>query len=71
MDEAAAIATTGPLSAQGPKLFVIDARNSVERKYLIDWLHASIADAGPGQHINWVSLPISDERGKFAIGQAY
>ncbi|QJB68048.1 glycerol-3-phosphate 1-O-acyltransferase [Parasphingorhabdus halotolerans] len=62
MDGTAAIAKTGPLLAQGPKLFVLDARNRVERKYLLDWLHTSLAEGGPGQKINWISLPISDER---------
>lgn len=62
MDEATVIATTGPLLAQGPKLFIIDARNRVERKYLLDWLHTSLAEGGPGQKFNWISLSISDER---------
>ena len=64
MDEATTIATTGPLLARGPKLFVIDARNRVERKYLIDWLHTSLAEGGPGESLNWVSLPISEERAR-------
>jgi len=68
MDEATAIATTGTLSAQGPKLFVIDARNRVERKYLLDWLHTSLAEGGPDAKINWVSLPISDERARLRLG---
>ena len=68
MDEATAIATTGPLLAQGPKLFVIDARNRVERKYLLDWLHTSLAEGGPDAKINWVSVPISDERARIRLG---
>lgn len=68
MDEATAIATTGPLLAQGPKLFILDARNGVERKYLLDWLHTSLAEGGPGTDFNWISLPLSDERAKLRLG---
>lgn len=69
MDEAKAIATVGPLSTRGPKLFVIDARNRVERKYLLDWLHTSLPEGGPGEKINWISLPISDERVHSRLGR--
>ena len=69
MDEASALAGTGALLAQGPKLFIIDARNGVERRYLLDWLHASLAEGGPDTEINWVSLPISDERTRNRLGQ--
>ena len=67
MDEAIQIANSGSLLAKGPKLFVIDARNRVERRYLLDWLHTSIAEGGPGGKLNWVSLPISDERAKLRL----
>jgi|TARA_R100001244_G_scaffold20643_8_gene21628 glycerol-3-phosphate O-acyltransferase len=67
MDEAAQIANSGALLAPGPKLFVIDARNGVERRYLLDWLHTSMAEGGPGGKLNWVSLPISDERAKLRL----
>jgi len=67
MDEATQIANSGALLAQGPKLFVIDARNGVERRYLLDWLHTSMAEGGPGGKLNWVSLPISDERAKLRL----
>lgn len=62
MNEATAIATNGPLFTPGPKLFVIDARNRVERRHLLDWLHSSLAEGGSELPINWISLPISDER---------
>ena len=62
MNETTAIATNGPLFQPGPKLFVIDARNRVERRHLLDWLHASLAADGSDLPINWISLPISDER---------
>ncbi|MEP2989158.1 MAG: glycerol-3-phosphate 1-O-acyltransferase [Parasphingorhabdus sp.] len=68
MDEATVIATTGPLLAQGPKLFILDARNRVERKYLLDWLHTSLAEGGPGSKFNWISLSISDERKNLRLG---
>jgi len=64
MDESATIAKTGPLLRQGPKLFIIDARNGVERRYLSDWLHSSLAEGGPEAKINSISLPISDDRKK-------
>lgn len=67
MDESTAIAKAIPLVTQGPKLFVIDARNRVERRYLLDWLHTSLAEGGPGREINWVSLPISDERARLRL----
>lgn len=69
MDEATQIANSGALLARGPKLFVIDARNGVERRYLLDWLHTSVAEGGPGGELNWVSLPISDERAKMRLGR--
>ncbi|MEH6660964.1 MAG: glycerol-3-phosphate 1-O-acyltransferase [Parasphingorhabdus sp.] len=69
MDEAAQIANSGPLLAQGPKLFVIDARNGVERRYLLNWIQTSMPDAGSGEKLNWVSLPISDERAKMRLGR--
>tara|TARA_R110001599_G_scaffold42137_4_gene127092 strand:+ start:22311 stop:24653 length:2343 start_codon:yes stop_codon:yes gene_type:complete len=68
MDEAIQIANSGSLLAKGPKLFVIDARNGVERRYLLDWLHSSIAEGGPGGKLNWVALPISDERANLRLG---
>ncbi|PHR20909.1 MAG: glycerol-3-phosphate acyltransferase [Sphingopyxis sp.] len=68
MDEATQIANSGALLSRGPKLFVIDARNRVERRHLLDWLHASMAEGGPGGKLNWVSLPISDERAKMRLG---
>ena len=69
MDEATAIARHGPLLARGPKLFILDARNRVERKYLLDWLHTSLAEGGPDAKINWVSLPISEERAAMNLDQ--
>src|SRR5690554_3196076 len=62
MNESTAIAKEGALLAEGPKLFVIDARNRVERRYLLDWLHSYLAESGIDLPVNWVSLPISDER---------
>ncbi len=68
MEEATPMANSGPLLAKGPKLFIIDARNGVERRHLLDWLHTSIAEGGPGGKLNWVSLPLSDERAKLRLG---
>ncbi|VWX56674.1 glycerol-3-phosphate 1-O-acyltransferase [Sphingorhabdus sp. 109] len=69
MDEAAQIANSGPLLAQGSKLFVIDARNGVERRYLLNWIKTTMPGIGPDEALNWVSLPISDERAKMRLGR--
>ncbi|PKP99655.1 MAG: glycerol-3-phosphate acyltransferase [Alphaproteobacteria bacterium HGW-Alphaproteobacteria-13] len=43
--------------AQAAKpLYIIDARNSVERRVLLDWVHATAGDGEPA----WVSLSIAD-----------
>ena len=67
MEEKTQIVDSGPLLAKGPKLFVIDARNGVERRYLLDWLHKSVDRDLAGEQLNWVSLPISDERAKLRL----
>ena len=67
MDESKAIAKAVPLLTQGPKLFVIDARNRVSDVICLDWLHTSLAEGGPDREINWVSLPISDERARLRL----
>ncbi|ASK87922.1 glycerol-3-phosphate 1-O-acyltransferase [Sphingorhabdus sp. SMR4y] len=69
MDEAAQIASSGPLLAQGPKLFIIDARNGVERRYLLNWIQTSMPGIGADETLNWVSLPISDERAKMRLAR--
>ncbi|MBL8651544.1 MAG: glycerol-3-phosphate 1-O-acyltransferase [Sphingopyxis sp.] len=38
------------------RLYIIDARNGVERKLLLDWIHATAGDAEPA----WTSLAIED-----------
>ena len=68
MKETMQIAESGPLLAKGPKLFVIDARNGVERRYLLDWLRKTVAEDAAGEKLNWVSLPLSDERAKLRLG---
>ncbi|MGJ8563780.1 MAG: glycerol-3-phosphate 1-O-acyltransferase [Alphaproteobacteria bacterium] len=58
------ISSHGPdatLWGNGPKLFVIDARNGLERKYLQNWLHSTLPEGGPGQKLNYVSLAITDQ----------
>ena len=37
-------------------LYIIDARNGVERRLLLDWVHATAGDSAP----QWVSLAIAD-----------
>lgn len=48
-----------PLRHSGKKLFIIDARNGVERRYLLDWIHGTW---GPVAVDEWVALPLSDDR---------
>ena len=38
------------------RLYIIDARNGVERRLLLDWVHATAGDAEP----QWTSLAIED-----------
>lgn len=47
--------------AQGPKLFIIDARNGLERRHLQNWLHSTLPEGGPDQTLNSVSLKITDQ----------
>ncbi len=61
MDQATSIEVRGPLLHDGPKLFVIDARNRVERQYLLDWLHSSFQEGGPGKRLNLVTLSLAKE----------
>lgn len=43
------------------RLFILDARHSVDRKILTDWVHASWGEAAEqADTIRWVSLPIAD-----------
>lgn len=47
-----------PLRHPGPRLFILDARNRVERRHLLDWLHGAVDHLGEDQ---FVTLPLSDE----------
>jgi glycerol-3-phosphate O-acyltransferase len=47
-----------PLRYSGRKLFIIDARNRVERHHLLDWLHGTW---GAIPDSEWVTLDLSDE----------
>ena len=68
MGKAGAIKQNAPILAEGPKLFVIDARNRVERRYLLDWLRRDLAANPLTGPINWISLSISDERKTIKLG---
>jgi glycerol-3-phosphate O-acyltransferase len=46
-----------PLRHSGRKLFLIEARNRVERRHLLDWLHGTFGDIARG---DYVVLPLSD-----------
>ncbi|HVR91972.1 MAG TPA: glycerol-3-phosphate 1-O-acyltransferase [Novosphingobium sp.] len=47
-----------PLRHNGPKLFIVDARNGVEGRYLLDWLHGSWGNLSDA---DWTVLALSDE----------
>ena len=47
-----------PLRHTGPKLFIIDARNRIERRHLLDWLHGTWGAIAESE---WIALDLSDE----------
>lgn len=47
-----------PLRYSGKKLFIIDARNRVERRHLLDWLHGTWGEV---TREDYVVLPLSDK----------
>src|SRR3546814_8990288 len=47
-------------AAAADRLDSIDARNRVERRVLLDWVHATAGDLGGDQAPQWVSLSIAD-----------
>ena len=53
---------TATVSAPGRQLFLMDARNRVEREYLLNLLRSSLGEDQQNETINWISLPISDDR---------
>lgn len=61
MNESVTPRTNWPLTHDGPKLFLIDARNGVERGVLVDWLHATWGAAHPAEDLNLISVPLSDD----------
>lgn len=42
------------------RLYIIDARNAVERRILLDWIHATSDGSGGGEDPQWASLDIED-----------
>ncbi len=58
MRAAAAEWTGDPLRHTGRKLFIIDARNRVERHHLLDWLHGTWGTVTDSE---WIALDLSDE----------
>ena len=42
------------------RLYIIDARNGVERGILLDWIHSTFDDSGGGNEPQWASLDIED-----------
>src|SRR3546814_18171165 len=52
---------TGIVAEQAAdRLYIIDARNRVERRILLDWIHATVGDVGGEQAPQWTSLAIAD-----------
>src|SRR3546814_19224624 len=47
-------------AAAADRLYIIDARNRVERRVLLDWVHATAGDLGGEQAPQWVSLSIAE-----------
>ena len=50
------------------RLFILDARNGVERSYLRDWIHATWGAAGSRPELDYVSLPLADDSGSLKVG---
>ena len=46
--------------AAAERLYIIDARNGVERRILLDWIHATSNDSGGDDEPGWASLDIED-----------
>lgn len=61
MDAPASNHQTSNIMGQGPKLFIVDARNGVERKHLRNWLHSTLPEGGPGQELNTINTTITDQ----------
>ncbi len=59
-------------SIAGARLFILDARHSVDRAILTDWIHATFGEQargdGAGDAIRWISLPIADSEDQLPLG---
>jgi glycerol-3-phosphate O-acyltransferase len=61
MSEIAISSAGRPALDEGPMLFLIDARNGVERNYLLDWIHATWGAVATDGRPRYVTLPLSDD----------
>ena len=52
-------AEVDPLRHDGNRLVILDVRNGVERRHLLDWLHGAWGALAPAE---WVALRLSDAR---------
>lgn len=52
-------AEVDPLRHDGARLVILDVRNGVERRHLLDWLHGAWGALAPAE---WVALRLSDAR---------
>ena len=60
MDESATLSHRLPFVAPGPKLFILDARNRIERNHLLAWLHDALGHEVAD--LDWIGVPLSDGR---------
>jgi glycerol-3-phosphate O-acyltransferase len=61
MSEQAALPPPVPGRASR-RLFILDVRHGVEERYLREWLRATYGADTPCRGLDWVSLPLTDER---------
>ena len=57
-------AEVDPLRHAGARLVILDVRNRVERRHLLDWLHGAW---GALKSADWVALRLSDARTEPAL----
>ena len=57
------------LAGDANRLFILDARNRVERRLMLDWIHATAGDLDGAAAPQWVSLPLSDQDEDWPLDQ--
>ncbi len=69
MSDSATNSAARPALDEVPKLFLLDARNGVERDYLLDWIHATWGAAATDADPSYVTLPLSDDSRPLKLGK--